>query len=573
MYEESLRLVPMLIGLAGGLALFLHGMTMMSNALRSMAGSRLKEIMARLAGNRLSALLTGAIATAVVQSSSVTTVIAIGFVSAGILTLGQAIAVSMGGAVGSTLTAQIIAFDISYFALLLIALGFGLSMWKSHRIASLVGTMALGLGVLFVGLAMMSDFMAPLRTFQPFMDLMASMSNPILGILIGAAFTAVVQSSSATLGVIIALASQGLIPLQAGIALVFGANIGTTVTALLATIGQPRSALHTAIGHVSFKVLMVIIWLPLIGLLERITRAVSPSAEGLAIAEQLAHEVPRQVANAHTIINVVTVLLLLPFINVMAALIVRIVGEGPKPGEQARVAAALNPVLYEMPPLAIDAVRQELRALGERVREQLDLAMASILAGQEIAVGPLQAREELIDRHHAEIVHYLKNLLQQQPATDTGMTAVDLVEAADYLESLGDLVEKELVPLHERQRASAGASSPESIARLGAFATAVSAELQRALEAVQAGDPVMARSVLDTKPALRRLEREVRDFEYAPVDAEGRPRTERTALDREITETLRRAYSLVRRLVTVGTGLLRVDMDEAREGETQSHAD
>jgi phosphate:Na+ symporter len=573
MYEESLRLVPMLIGLAGGLALFLHGMTMMSNALRSMAGSRLKEIMARLAGNRLSALLTGAIATAVVQSSSVTTVIAIGFVSAGILTLGQAIAVSMGGAVGSTLTAQIIAFDISYFALLLIALGFGLSMWKSHRIASLAGTMALGLGVLFVGLAMMSDFMAPLRTFQPFMDLMASMSNPILGILIGAAFTAVVQSSSATLGVIIALASQGLIPLQAGIALVFGANIGTTVTALLATIGQPRSALHTAIGHVSFKVLMVIIWLPLIGLLERITRAVSPSAEGLAIAEQLAQEVPRQVANAHTIINVVTVLLLLPFINVMAALIVRIVGEGPKPSEQARVAAALNPVLYEMPPLAIDAVRQELRALGERVREQLDLAMATILAGQEIAVGPLQAREELIDRHHAEIVHYLKNLLQQQLATDTGMTAVDLVEAADYLESLGDLVEKELVPLHERQRASAGASSPEAIARLGAFATAVSGELQRALEAVQAGDPVMARSVLDTKPVLRRLEREVRDFEYAPVDAEGRPRTERTSLDREITETLRRAYSLVRRLVTVGTGLLRVDMDEAREGEMQSHAD
>ncbi len=561
MDQESLSLIPMLIGLTGGLALFLHGMTMMSNSLRAMAGSRLKEIMARLAGNRFSALLTGAIATAVVQSSSVTTVIAIGFVSAGILTLGQAIAVSMGGAVGSTLTAQIIAFDISYFALLLVALGFGLSMWKSHRIASLVGSMMLGLGVLFVGLAMMSDFMRPLRTYQPFVDLMASMSNPLYGILIGAVFTAIVQSSSATLGVIIALASQGLIPLQAGIALVFGANIGTTITALLATIGQPRSALHTAIGHVSFKVLIVVIWLPLIGVLERITRAVSPSADGLALAEQLAYEVPRQVANAHTIINVATVLLLLPFINVLAALIVRVVGEGPGPREPAQVATALNPVLYEMPPLAMDAVRQEVVALGQRVREQLDLVTATILAGKDIEAGPLQSREQLIDRRHAEIVHYVQPMLQQELAADTGMAIVDLVEAADYLESLGDLVERELVPLYERQRAAAAATSPDSLARLAAFAAAVSAELQRALEAVQAADQAMARRILDAKPDLRRLERALRDAD---------PRAERSALEREMAETLRRAYSLVRRLVRVGTGLLRADMDD---GEAPNHAD
>lgn len=562
MYDESLSLLPMLIGLAGGLALFLHGMTMMSSSLRAMAGSRLKEIMARLAGNRFSALLTGAIATAVVQSSSVTTVIAIGFVSAGILTLGQAIAVSMGGAVGSTLTAQIIAFDISYFAFLLIALGFGLSMWKSHRIASLVGSMMLGLGVLFVGLAMMSDFMRPLRSYQPFVDLMASMSNPLYGILIGAVFTAVVQSSSATLGVIIALASQGLIPLQAGIALVFGANIGTTVTALLATIGQPRSALHTAIGHVSFKVLIVVIWLPLIGVLERITRAVSPSADGLALAEQLAYEVPRQVANAHTIINVATVILLLPFVNVLASLIVRIVGDGPQRREPEQVATELNPVLYDMPPLALDAVRRELGALGRRVREQLDLAMAAILAGKDIEAGPLQSREEMIDRHHAEIVRYVQPMLQQELSADSGMAVVDLVEAADYLESLGDLVEKELVPLHERRRAADAAASPDALARLAEFATAVSGELQRALEAVQAGDPDMARRVLDSKPELRRLERALRDAD---------PRIERTASEREITETLRRAYSLVRRLVTVGTGLLRADMDVA--GDAPSHAD
>jgi phosphate:Na+ symporter len=513
MEYEPLSLLTMLIGLAGGLALFLHGMTMMSNALRAMAGSRMKEIMATLAGNRFSALLTGAIATAVVQSSSVTTVIAIGFVSAGILTLGQAIAVSMGGAVGSTLTAQIIAFNIGYFALLLIALGFGLSMWKSHRVASHIGTMILGLGVLFVGLSMMSEFMAPLRTHQPFIDLMASMRNPLLGILLGAAFTAVVQSSSATLGVIIALASQGLIPLEAGIALVFGANLGTTVTALLATIGQPRAALHTAIGHVSFKVILVLIWLPLIGPLEQITRAVSPSADGLMLAEQLAYEVPRQVANVHTIINVTTVLLLLPFVHLLAALIVRVVGEGPRAKELEQVAPALNPVLYEMPPLAIDAVRQELRLLGERVREQLDLAMAAILSGKPIDIGPVQARERLIDKHHAEIVHYVEHLLQQELARDTGLATVDLVEVADYLESLGDLVERELIPLYERHRASGSSLSPDSKERLRAFATAVSGELHRALNVVADADEALAPTwTTRTQPVTRRR--------ITPIDAD-----------------------------------------------------
>ena len=207
MNHESLSLAPMLIGLAGGLALFLHGMTTMSNAMRAMAGSRLKTIMAGLAGNRFSALLTGIGITSIVQSSTVTSLIAIGFVSAGVLTLAQALAVIMGAAVGSAVTTQIIAFDVSNLAFLLVAIGFGLSLWKARRIPSLVGTVILGLGVLFIGLSMMSGFMAPLRTSQPFLDLMASMTNPLHGILIGAIFTAIVQSSSATLGVIIALAA------------------------------------------------------------------------------------------------------------------------------------------------------------------------------------------------------------------------------------------------------------------------------------------------------------------------------------------------------------------------------
>ncbi|HYN62047.1 MAG TPA: Na/Pi cotransporter family protein [Rubrivivax sp.] len=568
MDHEPLSLAPMLLGLAGGLALFLHGMTMMSNAMRAMAGSQLKTIMARLARNRFSALLTGIGITSIVQSSTVTTLIAIGFVSAGVLTLAQALAVIMGAAVGSAVTTQIIAFDVSNLAFVLTAVGFGLSMWKARRIASLVGTVIMGLGVLFIGLAMMSDFMAPLRTYQPFLNLMASMTNPLLGILLGALFTAVVQSSTATLGVIIALAAQGLIPLEAGIALVFGANIGTTLTALLAAIGQPRAALHTAVGLVGFKVLLVLIWLPLIGLLERITRAVSPSAEGLALAEQLAYEVPRQVANVHLIVNLSTVLILLPFTNLLARLIVRVVGEGPAPKGDEEIAPALNPVLFEIPPMALDAARGELLRLGERVAEQIAEtipAMQHVLAGKHAALDPLHERERQIDLHHAAIVGYIEKLLQPELPQDVCRAAVDLVEAADYLEAIGDLIDKEVIPLFRRHEERGTAMSPQARERLRTLAEAVSQELHRALRAVAEQDLELARGVLEAKPQIRDLERAAMELraELEPVDgvARGLP----TALERELAECLRRGYSLVRRFVRVGTGLLRADMQRTVE--------
>ncbi|MCC7227296.1 MAG: Na/Pi cotransporter family protein [Burkholderiaceae bacterium] len=556
MYEDSLQLIPMLIGLAGGLAMFLHGMTLMSNGMRTMAGSQIKTIMARLAGNRFSALLTGAVITAVVQSSTVTSVIAIGFVSAGVLTVAQAIVVSMGAAVGSAVTTQIIAFDVSYFALVLMAVGFGLSMWKARRIVSLAGTVTMGLGVLFIGLSLMSDFMAPLRTYQPFIDLMASMTNPFLGILIGAIFTAVVQSSTATLGVVIALASQGLIPLEAGIALVFGANIGTTLTGLLATIGQPRAALHTAIGLVCFKVLLVAIWLPLMGLLEHLTRAISPVAPaGVALAQQLAFEVPRQIANVHMLVNLTTVLILLPFTKMLATLIVRVVGHGPEVSREQEIASELDPVLFRLPPVALEAARRELLLLGERVGDLLDAAVPAILAGTKAEVDQLGEAEDHIDRQHSAIVDFLEKLLEPGQSPDVSRMAIDLVEAADYLESIGDQVDREMIPLFQRHAEGGSTLSPQARKSLSAFAQAVSQELRHALRAVGGADPVLARSVLDSKAQLRALERAAIEPQVQSGQTDGPQWLLPSALERELTESLRRVYSLTRRFVCVGTGM------------------
>ncbi|MCP4630886.1 MAG: Na/Pi cotransporter family protein, partial [bacterium] len=272
----------LVVGLLGGLSLFLYGMDKMSDALKNVAGEKMKDILSVLSNNRIMGLITGAIVTAVIQSSSVTTVMLVGFVTAGLMSLSQTIGVILGADIGTTITAQIVAFKVTKYALLLVAIGFAMLFTSKKEKIQQYGYMTMGLGMIFFGMGVMSDAMEPLRTYQPFIDLMANMSNPILGILVAAVFTALVQSSSASMGVVIVLAMQGLITLEAGIALALGANIGTCVTAGLASLGKPREAVRVAVCHVLFKIIGVLIMLPLIGPFAKFIVTISPSApEGL----------------------------------------------------------------------------------------------------------------------------------------------------------------------------------------------------------------------------------------------------------------------------------------------------
>lgn len=557
MDEQGIAWATMIMGLAGGLALFLHGMTMMSTALKAMAGSRLKSIMARLTGNRFAAVATGCVATAVVQSSSITTVIAIGFVSAGIITLTQAIGVILGAAVGTTVTAQIIAFKVTHYAFLLIAGGFIATMLRQRPTVTRVGAMVMGLGVIFLGLDLMSTHMAPLRSHQPFLDLMARMENPLLGIIIGATFTALVQSSSATLGVIIALSAQGLIPLYAGLALVFGANIGTTITALLASIGQPRAALHTALSYVAFKIIMVAIWLPLLGPLEQLTRAVSPTAEGLDDAERLAREVPRQVANAHTIINLTTVLIVLPFTGALAWAVIRISGPGRKRDEDENPAPDLNTILLEQPTLAVDATRREVVHLGERVAAHLENSMVAIIDGGEARLQGLRQEDDRIDRHHEALVEYVERILQPELPAQTGMEAMHLLEAADYLESMGDVIDKDMIPLGLRRVEQDFVISEETKTRLHALCQAVVQVLRDGIAAIAENDAESAAQVVASKPDIRALERQVIEHQFRRLQADAAKRVTAYTIERDLTEALRRIYSLTRRSTRAGCGIIR----------------
>ena len=351
---EQMNWLNMGMGLFGGLALFLFGMEQMADALKAVAGERMKDILAKLTTNRVTAALSGAFVTAVIQSSSVTTVLVVGFISAGLMTMPQSIGIIMGANIGTTVTAQIVAFKVEEAALLMIAVGFAMLFTGKRDKVRQYGGMIMGLGLVFFGMGVMSDAMSPLRSYEPFLDLMRNMDNPLLGILVAAIFTALVQSSSATTGIVIVMASQGFISLPAGIALALGSNVGTCITAMLAAIGKPREAARAASVHVMFNVIGVLIWIFLIPVLAAISGWMSPSHPELEGTARLAAEAPRQIANANTFFNIANTLLFLPFVNVLANLATRLLPDMPVEEKVIIQPKFLDDVLIQTPSLALE---------------------------------------------------------------------------------------------------------------------------------------------------------------------------------------------------------------------------
>src|SRR6516164_10958629 len=364
---RDLNLVAMFGQLGAGLALFLFGLQLLTDGLKAIAGARLPAVLTRMTSNRFKGLLAGAVITALLNSSTITTVLLVGFVSAGLMTLGQTVPMIMGANIGSTFTAQIIAFNVSALTPFMLALGYFAYAFVRREIVRELGGVILGLRLLFLGIQFMGEATHPLRTHQPFIDAMQTMKNPLLGILIGAVFTAIVQSSAATLGLIIALASEGLVPLEAAIPLILGANVGTVGTALLASIGKSAEAARVGVVHLLFNVIGVLLFVFLIPQLADFARLISPSAPELAGAARLAAETPRQVANIHTLFSVVSALVLIWFSGPLARLAELMVPERRKqvaaPGEPQY----LDEASLTAPSLGLQKARLEAAHLGELV--------------------------------------------------------------------------------------------------------------------------------------------------------------------------------------------------------------
>ncbi|KJE36344.1 Na/Pi cotransporter [Thalassospira sp. HJ] len=539
----------MLVGLVGGLALFLYGMDHLAGALKTLAGARLRRVLSGMTRNRIWAAVSGAVITGLVQSSSVTTVLVVGFVSAGLMPFAQSIAVIMGANMGSTLTAQIIAFRVDAIAPLFIAIGFAMTMLADRKRFSLIGKAVLGMGMLFFGMGMMSDAMEPLRTYAPFIDLMSQMSNPFLALLVAAAFTALVQSSAATMGIVIVLAGQGLVPLESGIALIFGANIGTCVTALLVTIGKNRDALRTALGHILFNVVGVVIWLPFIDQLARLVEVITTGRTPEST------DVAREIANAHTIFNVANVILMIGFIPWIARLIEKLV-----PAEvdtEPRLSPEPKYVMHELtvaPAAALSLLRNEVVHMG-------DVVIDVVRRGRENLRNPTRAKLEKlgelddgVDSLQDAIALFAAKLPRAELLPGDVNRMQNELAVSNHLEAVGDLISEEMVKLVGEWLDIRHMPSAESRQKMAELYEIAEDCLKQSMTAFTAEDIEAANHVLGRKAEFAaKLEATLRKVsdEIGPRDIDIR----RYRIEVAMVERVNRLYERARRIAHATTAI------------------
>lgn len=514
------------IGLFGGLALFLYGLEQLSDGMKMAAGNRMRDILARLTRNRIIGFIMGAFVTMVIQSSSATTVMLVSFVQAELLTFARSLSIILGADIGTTITAQLIAFKLTDYALLMVAVGFCMRTFsKDHNLRN-AGEVVLGAGILFFGMKLMSDAMEPLQSHASFIHAMAGLEHPLVGLLVGTVFTALVQSSSATTGVVIVLAQQGLITLEAGILLVFGANIGTCITAGLASIGMGREAKRVAIAHVLFKVggvLMFIFWVPAFAGLIR------------SLALHFGFDTARQIANAHTIFNVSLGLCFLPFTAVIAGLVLKILPERRQVLRTQPVTWHLDESLISTPVMAIGLVRSEVSRMAKLLHRMLraiiipfmsDLKWIkkeapskeeAMLLAKEIPTQDeffpelsllegIDMREEKIDYLEEKIGNYLIQITRHPLSEQQANEVYSIMSIASDQESIGDIIHRNLLPLIEKKQALEMDFSQEGKEELMIYHSKVCQQIRGLQEAFEETNPEIARQIMEKESQYLDLE-------------------------------------------------------------------
>ena len=516
--DGTIQWATLVMTLIGGLAFFLYGMEKMSEGMKKSAGDRMRNILSALTNNRIIGMFVGAFVTMVIQSSSATTVMLVSFVQAQLMTFMQSLGVILGADIGTTITAQLVAFNLTDYALLMIAVGFFLMMFSKKDSTKHIGEAIMGFGILFFGMKLMSDAMKPLRTFQPFIDVMKELENPLWGLLIGTIFTALVQSSSAFTGIVIVLAQQGLLTLEAGIPLIFGANIGTCITAGLASIGTTREAKRVALAHVLFKVggvCLFIFWIPTYA---EIIRSISPSSQGVGL-EKLAMETPRQIANAHTVFNVSLAFIFLPFTTFFANAIMRLY-----PDKKQEV--GIQPVIWHLddgvistPALAIDLARSEISRMAKILGRMLDAIIEPFITNEPLQdelypqlslVAGIKMREEKLDYLEERIVRYLRKIGQQELSEHQIRDVYGMMSIVNDIESIGDVIEKNMIPLAAKKTSLNGDFSDEGKDELTNYHSKVCKQVSRLKQAFSKLDTNKAEKIITKEEKYSALETKYR---------------------------------------------------------------
>jgi phosphate:Na+ symporter len=474
MSTSELDWFPILLGLFGGLALFLVGMDQMTDALKALAGHRLQRVLAALSGNRVSGALTGAVSTAALQSSTITTVLTVGFVSAELLTLRQAAGVIIGANLGATVTAQLIALNVTELSLALIAVGAVFWLFIKNRTWQQSGRAIAALGFVFFGIKVMGDAMEPLATYPPVSELLTESPNLLLAVLAGAAITAVIRSSSATTGIVMVMAATGLIDLPTGIAIVLGSNIGTCGTAVIAAIGKGRDALRTAMVHVLVNVLGALFWLLFMSILVDLVQTISPSEVTS----------PRQLANAHTVFNAVNTVVFLLLLGPLLVLVRRIIPAPKLHVPQPQVGEFLVESATGTAALGLPGVRRELLGLSDQVRTFFDDGFRRLVVASGVSAfteEELQERKDLVRDRRRAIVGYLGELSHSARDDEQSRQLLTAVGQADELAHVTDSLVSSFRRINRRQRRDRVELDDSAQASLMATQQVVSSDFAAAL--------------------------------------------------------------------------------------------
>ncbi len=415
--------INILLGLFSGLALFLFGMEFMGDGLENAAGSRLKSFFDKAITNPLKGALVGTIVTAIIQSSSATTVMVVGFVNAGLMSLYQAVGVIMGANIGTTITGQLITFKIDDYIPLFIIIGAALILFMKQEKRKEIGKIVFGFGLLFMGLSQMKDAMSPIAQTTFFQDLILTLEgNMFLGILVGAAMTAVVQSSSASTAILLSLAATGAISLQVAIPILFGNNIGTCVTALLSSLNANKVAKKAAFIHLSFNLIGTLIFLPLINILSQVVM-------------YMGGDIDKQIANAHTIFNIVNAIILLPFAGVFVKLANLALKD--KEGEKPTI-NRLDRRFLETPAIAFEQAFQESLTMYDLAKENLTLSTNALIDGKVTNLKKIFKNESEINRLERELSTFLVSISSHDiTEVDTNRIA-SMIKIISDIERIGD---------------------------------------------------------------------------------------------------------------------------------------
>jgi len=491
------------LGVFGGLGLFIYGMKLMSKGLQKAAGDKLRRMIELLTFNRYIALITGIVITMLVQSSSTTTVMVVGFTNAGLMSLTQAIGTILGARIGTTVTAQIIAFNISDAALPIVGVGVIMSFFVKRRSYRNLGQAVLGFGLLFLGLSVMGGHLSELRDSPTFINLLVTFGDyRFLGVLAGALFTALIQSSSASVGVIIALSSKGILDLDVALALTLGTCVGTSVTALLASIGTNLTARRVAISHVIFNTLGALIFVWFLGPIENMISLTST-------------EIPRQIAWGHTFFAVASTIIFLPFISLFTRLVKICI-----PGEEIEVESGLKYLdrrLLTTPSIALGAAKKEIERMSEITTEMLVNSLNMLFKNNLDLLEIVEGKEAVVDELESGIAVYLAELSQQSITSDQGRELANYYHAINDIERIGDHA-LNIAQLCEERVDRNLVFSDKAIEDIKLMYTKTLDINNKAATAFKTTDLSLAREVITDDIEINRLEKKLRDSHISRVN-------------------------------------------------------